>query len=120
MVVRGMAVTSMDFRLMTIRVAACHPSLMLHGGAHRLALGVKLHMLGIFLADRDQSVVLIGLGVRVCFDLGDDALEMPPAPGKRQSLRRGLRGIACVERERRFKRQAGTPVLPMLHAEDAP
>src|SRR4029077_4804566 len=114
----GMAASSLDFRLMAICRATRHAALVLHAGAHRLALGVKLHMLGVFLADRDQGVVLVGLGMRVGFDLGDDALEMPPAPHELHGLPRGLCGIARIERERRFEGQAGPAVLAMLDAED--
>jgi hypothetical protein len=34
----------------------------LHGGAHRLALGVEFHVLGVFLGHWNQSLVLIELG----------------------------------------------------------
>jgi len=72
---------------MTVRVKMpSHAALMLYGGTHRLALGVKLHVLGVFLGHRNQSLVLIKLGGRVCLDLGDDALEVPPAPHDEMSV----------------------------------
>ena len=36
-------------------------ALVLYGRAHRLALGVKLHVLGVFLGDGNQGLVLIKL-----------------------------------------------------------
>ena len=47
---------------MTVRMKMpSHAALMLYGGTHRLALGVKLHVLGVFLGHWNQSLVLIKL-----------------------------------------------------------
>src|SRR4249920_290276 len=110
----------MAVSLMTVRMMPGNAALVLHGGADRLALGVELHVLGVFFGDGNESLVLIEFGGRISLDLAQDALQMHPAPRKLRGLRRGLGGISGIERQRRLDGEARAPVFAVFDAEDAP